>query len=180
MIEKLAKGLSTVRTQVSSQIPEITAKSAEANSSALCAFLRRFWEIRLFRFFVIGAVNTLFSYLIYAGAILIGMHYTLATLISTVLGIIFNFFTTGKVVFRSLEGRRFFLFMLVYAVTYVVNILLLRLLVDVIHINKLIAGALVTLPVALLSYYLNARWTFRGVDSRSNLIYEETGNDANA
>ncbi|HOF28238.1 MAG: GtrA family protein [Anaerolineaceae bacterium] len=180
MIEKLAKGLSTVKTQVSSQIPEITAKSAEANSSALCAFLRRFWEIRLFRFFVIGAVNTLFSYLIYAGAILIGMHYTLATLISTVLGIIFNFFTTGKVVFRSLEGRRFFLFMLVYAVTYVVNILLLRLLVDVIHINKLIAGALVTLPVALLSYYLNARWTFRGVDSRSNLIYEETGNDANA
>lgn len=180
MIEKLAKGLSTVKTQVSSQIPEITAKSAEANSSALCAFLRRFWEIRLFRFFVIGAVNTLFSYLIYAGAILIGMHYTLATLISTVLGIIFNFFTTGKVVFRSLEGRRFFLFMLVYAVTYVVNILLLRLLVDVIHINKLIAGALVTPPVALLSYYLNARWTFRGVDSRSNLIYEETGNDANA
>jgi putative flippase GtrA len=180
MIEKLAKGLSTVKTQVSSQIPEITAKSAEANSSALCAFLRRFWEIRLFRFFVIGAVNTLFSYLIYAGAILIGMHYTLATLISTVLGIIFNFFTTGKVVFRSLEGRRFFLFMLVYAVTYVVNILLLRLLVDGIHINKLIAGALVTLPVALLSYYLNARWTFRGVDSRSNLIYEETGNDANA
>ena len=180
MIEKLAKGLSTVKTQVSSQIPEITAKSAEANSSALCAFLRRFWEIRLFRFFVIGAVNTLFSYLIYAGAILIGMHYTLAMLISTVLGIIFNFFTTGKVVFRSLEGRRFFLFMLVYAVTYVVNILLLRLLVDVIHINKLIAGALVTLPVALLSYYLNARWTFRGVDSRSNLIYEETGNDANA
>ena len=180
MIEKLAKGLSTVRTQVSSQIPEITAKSAEANSSALCAFLRRFWEIRLFRFFVIGAVNTLFSYLIYAGAILIGMHYTLATLISTVLGIIFNFFTTGKVVFRSLEGRRFFLFVLVYAVTYVVNILLLRLLVDGIHINKLIAGALVTLPVALLSYYLNARWTFRGVDSRSNLIYEETGNDANA
>ncbi|NLE92662.1 MAG: hypothetical protein GX599_01560, partial [Chloroflexi bacterium] len=79
MIEKLAKGLSTVKTQVSSQIPEITAKSAEANSSALCAFLRRFWEIRLFRFFVIGAVNTLFSYLIYAGAILIGMHYTLAT-----------------------------------------------------------------------------------------------------
>lgn len=180
MIEKLAKGLSTVRTQVSSQIPEITAKSAEANSSALCAFLRRFWEIRLFRFFVIGAVNTLFSYLIYAGAILIGMHYTLAMLISTVLGIIFNFFTTGKVVFRSLEGRRFFLFVLVYAVTYVVNILLLRLLVDGIHINKLIAGALVTLPVALLSYYLNARWTFRGVDSRSNLIYEETGNDANA
>ena len=180
MIEKLAKGLSTIKTQVSSQITEITAKSAEANSSALCAFLRRFWEIRLFRFFVIGAVNTLFSYLIYAGAILIGMHYTLATLISTFLGIIFNFFTTGKVVFRSLEGRRFFLFVLVCAVTYAVNILLLRLLVDVIHINKLIAGALVTLPVALLSYYLNARWTFRGVDSRSNDIYEETGNDANA
>lgn len=180
MIEKLAKGLSTVKTQVSSQIPVITTDSTEEKSSALCAFLRRFWEIRLFRFFVIGAVNTLFSYLIYAGAILIGMHYTLATLISTVLGIIFNFFTTGKVVFRSLEGRRFFLFVLVYAVTYVVNILLLRLLVDDIHINKLIAGALVTLPVALLSYYLNARWTFRGVDSRSNLIYEETGNDANA
>ena len=106
MIEKLAKGLSTVKTQVSSQIPEITAKSAEANSSALCAFLRRFWEIRLFRFFVIGAVNTLFSYLIYAGAILIGMHYTLATLISTFWNI-FNFFKPGC--FPQPEGRRFFL-----------------------------------------------------------------------
>ncbi len=45
------------------------------------------------------------------------------------------------------------------------NILLLRWLVDGIQMSKLLAGALVTLPVALLSYLLNAKWTFRAMEA---------------
>ena len=62
-------------------------------------FIKQIWSIRLVRFLVIGAVNTAFSYVIYALLVLIGLHYSLATLISTILGIIFNFFTTGRIVF---------------------------------------------------------------------------------
>lgn len=121
----------------------------------------RLWQIRLLRFLVVGAVNTIFSYIVYAILILVGTHYSLATLISTVLGVIFNFFTTGRIVFRNMDNKRFISFIFVYAITYLVNILLLRWLIDGLTMEKLLAGALVTLPVALLSYFLNAKLTFK-------------------
>ena len=123
--------------------------------------ITRLWQIRLLRFLVVGAINTIFSYIVYAILILAGAHYSLATLISTVLGIIFNFFTTGRIVFRNMDNKRFISFVLVYAFTYLVNILLLRWLIDGLAMEKLFAGALVTLPVALLSYFLNAKLTFK-------------------
>ncbi len=132
----------------------------------MAALIKQIWTIRLVRFLVIGAVNTAFSYVIYALLVLIGLHYSLATLISTILGIIFNFFTTGRIVFRNMDNRRIIRFILVYTLTYLVNVLFLKGLVDGLSMDKLLAGALVTLPVALLSYYLNSIWTFR--DSASN------------
>ena len=135
--------------------------------------IKELWQIRLLRFLVVGAINTLFSYLIYAALILVGAHYNLAALISTIVGIIFNFFTTGRIVFRSMDNRRFILFILVYAFTYLINILLLHWLIDGLAMDKLVAGALVTLPVALLSYFLNANITFK--DKRSPSITEPQG-----
>jgi putative flippase GtrA len=137
----------------------------------VAALIKQIWSIRLVRFLVIGAVNTAFSYLIYALLVLIGLHYSLATLISTVLGIIFNFFTTGRIVFRNMDNRRFIRFILVYAFTYLVNVLFLKGLVEGLSMDKLLAGALVTLPVALLSYYLNSIWTFRNSTSNEGAIH---------
>ena len=134
------------------------------------ALIKQLWSIRLVRFLVIGAVNTAFSYVIYALLVLIGLHYSLATLISTILGIIFNFFTTGRIVFRNMDNRRIIRFILVYALTYLVNVLFLKGLVDGFSMDKLLAGALVTLPVALLSYYLNSIWTFRDSVSHEGAI----------
>ena len=123
--------------------------------------ITRLWQIRLLRFLVVGSINTIFSYIVYAILILAGAHYSLATLISTVLGVIFNFFTTGRIVFRNMDNKRFISFVLVYTFTYLINILLLRWLIDGLAMEKLFAGALVTLPVALLSYFLNAKLTFK-------------------
>ena len=136
-------------------------------TSKVFLLTQRLWQIRLLRFLVVGAINTLFSYLVYAVLILIGSHYSLATLISTILGVIFNFFTTGRIVFRIMDNKRFVMFVLVYAFTYFVNVMFLRLLIDGLEMDKLLAGALVTLPVALLSYFLNANVTFK--DKPSNL-----------
>lgn len=150
------------------------AKTVDALAdSKFGQWIQRLWQIRLLRFFVVGAVNTVFSYLVYVVLILIGAHYNLATLISTILGIIFNFFTTGRIVFRNMENKRFVLFVMVYAFIYLVNILLLRWLIDGLVMDKLLAGALVTLPVALLSYILNANLTFK--DKRSAPMTEPQG-----
>ena len=139
------------------------AQSAEPKPGLvgwILGWVQKLWQIRILRFFAVGALNTLFSYVIYAILILLGLHYTLATLFSTILGIIFNFFTTGRLVFRSMNNRLFYKFVMVYGCTYLVNILLLHWLVDLLAVNKLVAGAITTLPVAMLSYTLNSRFTF--------------------
>lgn len=150
MINKEAGGHSAAQPEAAQAAP----------GSGLIGWAQKLWQVRLVRFFAVGAVNTLFSYLVYAGLVLVGAHYSIATLISTVLGVIFNFFTTGRIVFDSMDNKRFVRFALVYTVTYGVNVLLLRWLVDGLSMDKLLAGALVTLPVALLSYFLNAKFTF--------------------
>jgi hypothetical protein len=43
------------------------------NSALILELAERFWQIRLLRFLAIGALNTLFSYVIYAVLILIGL-----------------------------------------------------------------------------------------------------------
>lgn len=131
------------------------------------------WQIRLLRFLAIGALNTLFSYVIYASLILLGLHYSVASLLSTILGVIFNFFTTGRIVFHNEDNKRIILFVFVYIFTYFVNLLLLRWLIDGFGFDKLLAGALVTLPVALLSYFLNAKLTFS--DKRSTQLTDPKG-----
>jgi len=126
----------------------------------LIDLIKTIWSIRFVRFLFVGGLNTLFSYVIYAILILLNVHYTLATLISTILGIIFNFFTTGSIVFRNRKLSLMLRFFLVYGFTYLVNILLLSFF-ETKQVDMLIAGAIVTLPVALLSYFLNAKLVFR-------------------
>ena len=126
----------------------------------LIDIIKTIWSIRFVRFLFVGGLNTLFSYVIYAILILLNVHYTLATLISTILGIIFNFFTTGSIVFRNRKLSLMLRFFLVYGFTYLVNILLLSFF-ETKQVDMLIAGAIVTLPVALLSYFLNAKLVFR-------------------
>ncbi|MGC7556563.1 GtrA family protein, partial [Pandoraea pneumonica] len=48
-------------------------------------------EIRLVNYFLVGGLNTLFGYGVFAVCLWIGLHYSLAIAISTVLGTLFNF-----------------------------------------------------------------------------------------
>ncbi|MBT6586770.1 MAG: hypothetical protein HON77_20955, partial [Gammaproteobacteria bacterium] len=50
------------------------------------------------KFLVVGAVNTVFSYSCYAGLLFIGLHYSLAALFGTLLGIVFNYLSTSRYV----------------------------------------------------------------------------------
>jgi putative flippase GtrA len=48
------------------------------------------------KFLVVGAVNTVFGYSCYAGLLFIGLHYSLAALFGTLLGIVFNYLSTSS------------------------------------------------------------------------------------
>ncbi|TRU97451.1 MAG: GtrA family protein [Microcystis wesenbergii Mw_QC_S_20081001_S30D] len=118
------------------------------------------------RFLLVGVLNTLFSYFLYGTLILIGLDYKYAVLLATILGVLFNFQTTGKLVFGSKNNKLIFRFVLVYVVTFLLNVEVLRI-VDAIDIGieqktkMLIAGAILLLPMAVISFILIKLFVFR-------------------
>lgn len=117
-------------------------------------FVTKFWSNQFLRFLLVGGINTVFGYCMYALFTFTGLHYAIAMLLAQVSGVIFNFYTTGKIVFNNSDARLFIRFFCVYITIYVVNVLLLGAFERALY-NMYIAGALLILPNALLSFSLN-------------------------
>jgi len=122
---------------------------------------------QLIRFLIIGCVNTAFAYGIYALSIFLGAHYTLAVLLSTVIGTCFSFKTMGTMVFDNPDNKLIFKFIAVYTLCYFLNIGILRLLTLLGLTNLYIAGLTSSLLVALISFCLNKWVVFRKKDNSS-------------
>lgn len=120
----------------------------------------RFWEYRFIRFLLVGGINTLFGYSVYAILILLDVHYGLSLFIAHVLGVLFNFNTTGRIVFHSNDKRKLFMFFGVYGVTYLTNFGALRIF-DLLDWNMLLAQLVMILPMATLGYILNKTLVFK-------------------
>jgi putative flippase GtrA len=107
----------------------------------------------------VGGLNTAFGYGVFALFILLGIHYAIAAFLGTVLGILFNFKTTGTLVFRSHDNTLIAKFFAVYGVTYVTGVLLLKAF-KVLGIHVLVTAAVTLLPMAALSFLLMRRFVF--------------------
>lgn len=115
--------------------------------------------IQLFKFFIIGGLNTLFSYLIFALFVFFKFDYKMAVFIATVMGILFNFFTTGRLVFKNNDNSLIFKFFVVYLFAYIFNVLFIGFL-NSIGVNTYISGAITALPAALISFLLMKFFVF--------------------
>lgn len=113
------------------------------------------------KFLFVGGLNTLFGYSIYSLFLFFGFHYALASLLGTVLGILFNFKTTGFFVFKNKDNTLVGRFFVVYLFVYIINVGFLRLF-EFFNINLYIAGFVLLLPMALLSFFLMKRFVFSG------------------
>lgn len=114
---------------------------------------------RVTRFIAAGALNTLFGFAIYSAAILWGLPVWTALLVANVAGLGFNFVTTGGYAFRSLLLSRFPRFAAAYLGLYLLNWGLIHGLQSWIS-GAIMAQALLTLPLAALSYLVLSRLVF--------------------
>jgi putative flippase GtrA len=110
-------------------------------------------------YILVGILNTAVGYSLFALFIFLGLHYSLAVLLSTLLGILFNFKTIGRIVFKSSDNRLIFRFFAVYAVTYLMNVAGLWLLKRF-QLDMYLAGALLLLPMAVVSFMLHRKFVF--------------------
>jgi putative flippase GtrA len=122
--------------------------------------LRGLVQNRFFRYLAVGGVNTVFGYGIFAALILLNVWYPLAALIATVLGVLFNFKTTGTLVFGSRDHSLLYRFLLVYGIGYVIGVLVLRLGKEF-GVSVLVTSAVMTLPMAFFTYTLQRLLVFR-------------------
>lgn len=121
-----------------------------------CALIRS----KFIRFLLVGGLNTAFGYGVYALLILLGVPYPLAVFLSTAAGVLFNFKTYGTLVFGSRDNRLLGRFIAVYALIYVLNLIPLAW-AKRNGVSLIVAGAVVALPMAAISFVLNRRFVFR-------------------
>jgi len=110
-------------------------------------------EVRQFlRFSVVGVVNTAFGYGIYGLLLWLGVSLPLSLLGATVLGILFNFLTTGHLVFRDFAWDRLPRFIAAYGLMWMLGTVVIS------RVARLAPYAWLAARVDLLEQWSHA-WT---------------------
>ena len=119
------------------------------------------------RFLLVGALNTSFSYLVYAVLISLGLNFALSNLGAVALGIIFSFKTQGALVFNNTGYHLLLKYTTFWLVIYLCNIGLIKILLGL-RLNAYFAGALALPPIVLLSFLLQKHVIFRSKKEASS------------
>jgi len=119
----------------------------------------RVWRVRFVRFVAMGVVNTLFGYGVFFVALRSGVAPTLALAIATIIGVAFNFFSTGDVVFGNGDPSRLWRFAAAYGAVFVVNAGALEALA-MLGVEAALAQAALLPACVCLSYILNRTLVF--------------------
>lgn len=117
--------------------------------------LMKFINKEFIRFLIMGALNSLLTYLVYL-ILIIPFNYGGSYAISYFLGIIFSFYMNTIYVFKEkISIRKMFKFPLVYLVQFLISELFLYLFVDSLNINKRIAPLIVIIISVPLTFILS-------------------------
>lgn len=140
-------------------------------------------ENKFIRFLFVGVINTAFGYGMFLLFIWFGLHYSIALFCANFLGILFNYKTTGYIVFETKSNKLLLHFFLVYGIVYLFNLAELYLLdksnlyetvlswdflqflndmpLDRNKIGDAMGQAITLLPNAILSFLLNKIFVFK-------------------
>jgi len=114
---------------------------------------------RFVRFLAVGVMNTAFGYGVFALLTWAGLPYPLAIAGATIVGIAFNFASTGRLVFGDSGVHRLPRFVLAYAVVYGFNVAAVAGLLSL-GLDVYVANAIAVVPAAGLSFLLLSRFVF--------------------
>lgn len=127
---------------------------------------------RFVRFLGVGGLNTLFGFAVYTLFALTELSTFMVLMVSNLAGITFNFFTTGGLVFRDLGLARVPRFLISYVVIFIINLKLIEWLAPL-YGGRIWAMAIIVLPIALLSYFIQAWFVFGDkLSSMRNLVHQ--------
>lgn len=117
---------------------------------------------KMAKFIGVGLLNTLVGYAIYALLIVAKIPYFYALLVATVAGVTFNYFSIGKLVFKSGGGPIiYYKFIAAYGLIYFTNVIGLELAIKYFKTSPYFGQALCVPPSVVLSWLLMSYWVFK-------------------
>lgn len=136
------------------------------------------WEalLQFVKFGIVGVSNTVISYVLYTGSLLLmrqfhifeGIDYLLAQIVAFVLSVLWSFYWNNKMVFVLEDGKKRSIWKALLK-TYVsysftglfLNSILLILWVQVFHISEFIAPIINLLVSVPINFLINKFWAFK-------------------
>ncbi len=136
-------------------------KSAVLKFEAALLFLPKTFniDVKFIKFLFVGFINTLFAYCVYAFFVTLGIRPNLALFFQYIIGVLWNFKTTGVLVFKNHDNSLIFKFILCYVFTFILNSIFLKILLK--FLNEYLAQLVLVLPVAVVSFCIFKFWVFK-------------------
>jgi putative flippase GtrA len=106
----------------------------------------------IWRYYQAGILNSLFGFLLYAALVRFGFNIFVAQIIAHFCGVVFNYVTYSKHVFRNSSPAKL-KFFLSYVGNYLMSVVTLMLIAQVID-SPYLAGLVTLIIVSLLNYFI--------------------------
>ena len=118
--------------------------------------------MKLIKFISVGATNTIAGYSVYALLIMLNISYLTSLLLATIIGVVFNYFSIGRLVFKSEGGSITFVkFVVTYGIIYLINAAALSTLITIFQVGAYV-GQVLCVPIsAFISWILMNYWVYK-------------------
>jgi len=117
--------------------------------------------MKITKFFIVGASNTLLVYLFYIVLVKLGVNYKIALFFDYVFGTLFGYFLNRYWTFSSNKHRRSFTkYITLYVGMFVLNGLLLILSVDYFLLDPILSQFFIIGIISLVSFTVQNNWVF--------------------
>ncbi len=113
-----------------------------------------------FRFMLVGILNTIFGYSLWALMFYLGLHYAVSLILATIICILFNFKTTGALVFKNKSGSLIVKFIQVYIFITALSLIGLKI-AKTLGFNMYLSGFVLTIIFAIVSFLLQKEYVFK-------------------
>ena len=144
--------------------PKRSCPATEHTPSRYRGRLTHLVHTEVFRFLVVGAINTLVGYLLYLAALTV-LPYTVAYTAAYALAILSSYALNTYFVFRARwDWRRLLAFPLVYLIQYAASLAFLSLLVERLSVSEKIAPLLVVVVIVPITFFAS-RYVLKGRSS---------------
>lgn len=125
-------------------------------------FVRELFQKPFIRFLFAGGVNTAFSYCSFALIMFLTQNKELAVTLNLLVAVAFNYFNSSKFVFKKRSNFKDIVkFYIVYFITYPINLLHLRVTVDIWGWNVYLSQFVTLMYMPFISFFLQRKLIFK-------------------